>query len=61
MKFGMGSSAGGSLFPTIIGYSGLTEVEIPEVDFHVIPISELIINEHLDITNKNPDYVGTRR
>ena len=39
VKFGLGSSASRSLFPTVIVYSGLSEEETPEDDFYVCPIS----------------------
>jgi len=57
VKFGLGSSASGSLFPTVIVYSGLSEEEMPDDDFYVCPIPGLTINAHLDIRNADPGYV----
>lgn len=52
VKFHLGSIAAGSLFPTVIIYSGFNETEMPTDNFYVCGIPGLAINAHLDVRNQ---------
>ena len=57
VTFHLGSIAAGSLFPTVIIYSGFNETEMPTYDFYVCEIPGLAINAHLDVRNLEIGYV----
>ena len=48
-KLSLGSSASGSLFPTVIIFAGLSNEEIPDESFMVCSIPGLTVNAQLDI------------
>ena len=57
VKYHLGSTAAGSLLPTVIIYSGFNDTEIPNEDFYVCQIPGLAVNAHLDIRNQDMGYV----
>ena len=57
VKSVLGSSTSGSLFPTVILYSVLSEDKMQQDDFYVCPIPGLTTNAYLDIRNDYPRYI----
>ena len=57
VRFFMVSSTSGSLFTTVIVYSGLSKDEMPQENLCVCHIPGLTINAHIYIRNNDPGYV----
>ena len=57
VKYHLGTTAAGSLLPTVLIYSGFNDTEMPKEDFYVCGIPGMTVNAHLDIRNQDMGYV----
>lgn len=52
VKFACGGSAVGYIYPIVILVSRLSDVEMPNNNFIVVPVEGMKINFHVDLINK---------
>ena len=57
IKYSYGASSAGFLYPIVIVVTNLSKEELPNDQWLVIPIKDLLINCHIDPRNEKVDHV----